>query len=71
MEVQMSNVELKRIAKFITDLNKFTNENADIFGDGAMDLSFDYFDSNGDQLGVVKFCDWGEFGFVPAKEIED
>jgi hypothetical protein len=69
MEVQMSSMELDRISKFIIDANKFWEQNADILGDDYAEQSFDYYDSNGDKLGVVKFCDWGELGFVPAKEI--
>lgn len=71
MSIQIAPDELTRIAKFVNDLNVFVLDNKDIIDvETAAELSFDFYDSNGDKLGVITTCDWGEYGFVPGFEIE-
>jgi hypothetical protein len=65
MEIQMAPDELTRIAKFITDLDQFVNDNIDIVDLAEINMVFPFFDSNGDKLGEIRIADWGNFGFFP------
>jgi hypothetical protein len=73
MQTQMDASDLIKIGSFVESYNAFVDTHTLIL-DADILASFPpvpMYDSNGDLLGRVQICDWGDFGFVPFQVKDD